>query len=258
MPPATYGLIGECEAMQPMLSLIERAAGTNTTVLITGERGTGKKLIARILHHRSQRRPRPFVEVNCAAIPEDLLECHLFGILPRREIAAGIRGNHGAFVLADGGTLFLDEIGEMPVEQQVAVLTAIANREIKPVGESEPIPVDVRIIAATNSDLRRWVEEGKFRGDLYNRLNGIPLEVPPLRERKADIPALARHFVARFARAQERNVPELSPEFLAALMESNWPGNVRELQNYIEHVMLFNLGEELYPDPLPYDLQDRR
>ncbi|MEK7329778.1 MAG: sigma-54 dependent transcriptional regulator, partial [Candidatus Eisenbacteria bacterium] len=248
-------LIGTSSAMQRVLSFIERAARTNTTVLITGETGTGKELIARILHHSGKRRLRPFVAVNCGAIPETLLESELFGILP--QTATDVRGRDGKFVQADGGTLFLDEIGEMPLKQQVALLSAIANREITPVGGSKPIPVDVRIIAATNSDLRRLIEEGKFREDLYYRLNVIPMEVPPLRERKADIPTLAHHFVAHFAKQQERDIPELSPEFLAALMQSDWPGNVRELQNYIERVLAMNTGRALRPIPPPRDLEER-
>ena len=248
-------LIGSSSAMHQVLSVIERAARTNTTALITGENGTGKELIARILHHGGKRRLRPFVAVNCGAIPETLLESELFGILP--QTATDVRGRDGKFVLADGGTLFLDEIGEMPLKQQVALLSAIANREITPVGGSKPIPVDVRIIAATNSDLKRLVEEGRFRADLYYRLNVIPIEVPPLRERKADIPSLAHHFVAHFAEQQERDVPELAPEFLAALMQSDWPGNVRELQNYIERVLAMNPGRILRPNPPPRDLEER-
>jgi len=248
-------LIGSSSAMHQVLSVIERAARTNTTVLITGENGTGKELIARILHHGGKRKLRPFVAVNCGAIPETLLESELFGILP--QTATDVRGRDGKFVLADGGTLFLDEIGEMPLKQQVALLSAIANREITPVGGSKPIPVDVRIITATNSNLKRLVEEGRFRADLYYRLNVIPIEVPPLRERKADIPALAHHFVAHFAEQQERDVPELSPEFLAALMQSDWPGNVRELQNYIERVLAMNPGRILRPNPPPRDLEER-
>jgi DNA-binding NtrC family response regulator len=206
--------------MQRVLAVVERAAQTQTTVLITGENGTGKEMVARVLHHHGRRRQGPFVAVNCGAIPETLLESELFGILPN--VATGVRGRDGRFVQADGGTLFLDEIGDMPLSQQVALLSAIANREITPVGGGRPIPVDVRVIAATNRDLRRRVEEGTFREDLFYRLNVIPIEIPPLRERKADIPALARFFAAHFAQQQERDVPELSPEFLAALMQSDW------------------------------------
>jgi Nif-specific regulatory protein len=250
-----HRLIGVSLEMQRVLAMVERAALTNSTVLLTGENGTGKELIARVLHHSGKRRLHPFLVVNCGAIPETLLESELFGILPN--VATGVRGRDGRFKQADGGTLFLDEIGDMPLKQQVALLSAISNREITPVGGGKPIPVDVRIMAATNRDLRRLIQEGAFREDLYYRLNVIPLEVPALRERKADIPLLTQHFVAHFARLQERDVPELSAEFLAALMQSDWPGNVRELQNYIERVMAMNLGSVLHPVPLPRDLEDR-
>jgi Nif-specific regulatory protein len=251
--PANF--IGTSVAMQRVLAVVERAAETDSTVLITGENGTGKELIARILHHGGSRRMKPFVYVNCGAIPENLLESELFGILAN--VATGVHGREGRFVAADGGTLFLDEIGDMPLKQQVALLAAIANREITPVGGGKPIPVDVRIIAATNRDLRRQLEEGVFREDLFYRLNVIPIEVPPLRERKADIPALAQHFVAYFAEHQGRPVPALSPEFIAALMSSDWPGNVREMQNYMERVMAMSPGSVLYPNPLPRDLEGR-
>ena len=251
----SHRLIGTSSAMMRIMPLVERAAHTSSTVLLTGENGTGKELIARILHHGGKRRLRPFVAVNCGAIPETLLETELFGILPN--VATDVRGREGRFKQADGGTLFLDEVGDMPLKQQVALLSAIANREITPVGGGKSLPVDVRIIAATNRDLRRQIEDGAFREDLFYRLNVIPIEVPPLRERKADIPALVQHFVAQFARGLEREMPELSPEFLAAVMQSDWPGNVRELQNYIERVIAMNPGRVLYPSPLPRDLEER-
>jgi DNA-binding NtrC family response regulator len=229
--------------------MVERAAAVHSTVLLTGENGTGKEMVARILHHGGKRRLAPFVALNCGAIPKTLLEAELFGILP--QVATGVRGRDGRFVQAGGGTLFLDEIGEMPLEQQVALLSAIANREITPVGGGPPIPVDVRIMAATNVDLRRKVDEGAFREDLYYRLNVIPIEIPPLRERKADIPALARHFVELYAQQQERKVPRLSRELMTALVQSDWPGNVRELQNYIERVLAMTPGDTLYPNPPP-------
>ena len=242
-------LIGGSLAMERVLALAERAAQVNSTVLLTGENGTGKELIARILHHGGKRRLKPFVAVNCGAIPKTLLESELFGILP--QVATGVRGRDGRFVQADGGTLFLDEIGEMPLEQQVALLSAISNREITPVGGGNPIPVDVRIIAATNVNLLQMLEQGTFREDLYYRLHVIPIEIPPLRERKADIPALARHFVELYAHQQERKVPRLAREFMAALVQSDWPGNVRELQNYVERVLAMTPGDTLYPNPPP-------
>jgi Nif-specific regulatory protein len=250
-----HNFVGQSLAMQSVLAVVERAAQTNTTVLVTGENGTGKELIARILHHSGRRHLKPFVGVNCGAIPEHLIESELFGILPN--VASGVRGRDGRFVQANGGTLFLDEIGEMPMEQQVALLAVLANREITPVGGGPPIPIDVRIIAATNRDLRRSLEEGSFREDLFYRLNVIPIEVPPLREHKADIPAMAHHFAEQIARQLERETPELSPEFLAALMQSDWPGNVRELQNYVERIMALTPGPVLRPDPMPRDLEQR-
>ncbi|MBI5711457.1 MAG: sigma 54-interacting transcriptional regulator [Candidatus Eisenbacteria bacterium] len=251
----TQKLVAASSAMQQVIALIEQAARSDSTMLLTGENGTGKELIARVLHHSGKRALGPFVAVNCGAIPETLLETELFGILAN--VATGVRARVGRFVQAHGGTLFLDEIGEMPLQQQVALLSAISNREITPVGGGDPIHVDVRIIAATNRDVGRMLEEGAFREDLYYRLNVIPLEVPPLRARKADIPAMARLFVEQFAAQQEREAPELSPEFLAALMQSDWPGNVRELQNYIERVLALNPGRVLHPNPLPRDLESR-
>jgi transcriptional regulator with GAF, ATPase, and Fis domain len=250
-----HRLIGGSSEMNRVMAMVERAALTNTTVFLTGENGTGKELIARILHHSGKRRHRPFVAVNCGAIPETLLESELFGILPN--VATGVRGREGRFQQADGGTLFLDEIGDMPLKQQVALLAALASREVTPVGGGKAIPVDVRIIAATNRDIRHMVDEGTFREDLFYRLSVIPLHVPPLRERKADIPSLAQHFVAHFARVHERDVPELPADFLGVLMQSDWPGNVRELQNYIERVMAMNPGRVLHPIPLPRDLEER-
>ena len=251
----THSVIGTSGVMQRVMAMVARAAMTNTTVLMTGENGTGKELLARVMHHSGKRRLGPFVAVNCGAIPETLLESELFGILPN--VATGVRARDGRFVQANGGTLFLDEISEMPLKQQVALLSAIANREITPLGGGKPISVDVRIIAATNRDLVKALEDGSFREDLYYRLNVIQIEVPPLRERKADIPALAQYFVAHFAEQQEREVPQLPAEFLAALMQSDWPGNVRELQNYIERILAMSPGPVLYPDPPPHDLAAR-
>jgi Nif-specific regulatory protein len=251
----SQSMIGTSSAMQHVLATIERVAHTNANVLITGENGTGKELTARILHHASRRKLGRFIAVNCGSIPETLIESELFGI--KANVATGVHSRVGRFEQANGGTLFLDEIGEMPPIQQVRLLSAIASREVLPIGGQEPIPVDVRIIAATNRDLARALAEGAFREDLYYRLNVIPIHVPALRDRKADIPALARHFVEHFAAQQERPAPELSAEFLATLMQSDWPGNVRELQNYVERALAMNAGTVLYPNPLPFDL-DRR
>ena len=248
----TQNLIAVSSEMRRVLSVVETVAHSDATVLLTGENGTGKELIALTLHHNGKRRGRPFIPVNCGAIPEAQLEAELFGILPRT--ATDVAARPGRFVEADGGTLFLDEVADMPPSQQVALLRVLSSREVTPVGGGKPIPVDVRIIAATNRDLTRRVESGEFREDLYHRLNVIPIEIPPLRDHKADIPMLARHFAAEFAKQQQRENPELSPELLAALMQSDWPGNVRALQNYIERIMAMNPGSVLYPRPLPRDL----
>jgi len=248
-------LIGRSLTMQKVLAVVEQAAKSNATVLLTGENGTGKELVASILHHAGKRHLKPFVAVNCGAITETLLESELFGILD--DVATQVRKRDGRFVQANGGTLFLDEIGDMPLKQQVALLGVLANREIVPVGGGKAIPVDVRIVAATNRNLPRLIEQGLFREDLYFRLNVIPIEIPPLRERKADIPALARHFLEEFARQQERPVPELSPNFMAVLTQSDWPGNVRELQNYMERLLAMQSKPMLEPIPLPRDLGER-
>jgi transcriptional regulator with GAF, ATPase, and Fis domain len=247
--------IGASLAMRQVLSTVERAAVTSSSVLITGENGTGKELIARMLHHSGPRSLKPFVAVNCAAIVPTLLESELFGILA--DIATGVKARAGRFLEADGGTLFLDEIGDMPVSQQVALLRVLSTGSVTPVGGGRAIPVDVRIIAATNRDLARGIAEGTFREDLWYRLNVIPIEMPRLRERKADIPQLAQHFAAVFAGQQEREVPSLSPGLIAVLMQSDWPGNVRELQNYIERLLAMTPGKVLHPDPLPNDLKQR-
>jgi two-component system response regulator HydG len=241
--------------MQEILAIVERAAQTQSTVLITGENGTGKEEIARILHHTSRRAMGPFVVVNCGALTETLLESELFGIL--RNVATGVQAREGRFIQASGGTLFLDEIGDMPLNQQVALLSAIARREVTPVGGGKAIPVDVRIIAATNRDLRRLVEDGAFREDLYFRLNVIPIEMPALRDRKADIPALAQHYVRYFAEQFERPEPEISRKLMSVLMQSDWPGNVRELRNYVERVVAMTPGKTLVPIQLPRDLESR-
>src|SRR5206468_2051751 len=248
--------IGGSLAMRRGLAVVERAAATASTVLITGENGTGKELIARMLHHAGSRALKPFVAVNCGAIPEPLLESELFGH-ERGAFTDARRGREGKFELAHQGTLFLDEIGEMPLGHQVRLLRVLAERAVTRVGGDRTIPVDVRVIAASNRDLARRMAEGAFRQDLWFRLNVIPIEVPPLRERKADIPALAQHFAAMFAREMGRELPALSSKLIAVPMQSDWPGNVRELQNYIERLMAMTPGKVLEPSPLPQDLEPR-
>jgi transcriptional regulator with GAF, ATPase, and Fis domain len=245
--------MGQSLAMRQVLAVVERACDITSTVLITGENGTGKELIARMLHFSGARSMKPFVAVNCGAIPPTLLESELFGILA--DVATGVRARAGRFVEAQGGTLFLDEVGEMPPAQQVALLGVLSNRKVTPVGGGPPIDVDVRVIAATNRDLARLVSQGSFRQDLYYRLNVVPIHLPPLRGRKADIPALARQFAALVAAQQGRPVPELSQRLLAVLMQNDWPGNVRELQNYIERLMALSSDPVLQPEPLPDELR---
>jgi transcriptional regulator with GAF, ATPase, and Fis domain/tetratricopeptide (TPR) repeat protein len=252
-------LVGSSSRMRQVIAEVEQAATNDSRVLITGEMGTGKEFVARTLHELSKRRRQPFVMLNCGAITESLLESELFGILPH--VATNVKARPGRFVEANGGTLFLDEVGEMPLAQQVALLSVLSRPtpkgEVTPVGGGRPVPVDVRVIAATNQDLREMVRQKKFREDLYYRLAVIPIELPPLRERKADIPALAAKFLREFAEAQQRPVPEMSPAFIAALLQSDWPGNVRELQNYVERVLSMTTDQVLQPKPLPNDLRDR-
>ncbi len=243
-------LVGVSTQMRRVIAEVEQAASNDARVLITGEMGTGKELVARTLHYRSKRRLQPFVMLNCGAITESLLASELFGILPN--VATDVKARPGRFVEANGGTLFLDEIGEMPMAQQVALLSVLSSPstkcEVVPVGGGKPVPVDVRVIAATNQDLHARIREGRFREDLYYRLAVIPIEIPPLRERKADIQPLAARFLKDLAAAQERPVPEMSPEFVAALLRSDWPGNVRELQNYVERVLSMTPGKTLPPE----------
>ncbi len=249
-------LLGSHPSMRKLQSLVELAADQDVRVFLTGESGTGKEFVARELHRLSRRRNKPFVSVNCAALSPMLLEAELFGIEQR--VATGVDARQGVFQLADGGTLLLDEIGEMPLLHQVKLLTVLQNREVTPVGSGRAIPIDVRVIAATNRDPGQMLREGTFREDLFFRLNVLPIKVPPLRERKSDIPTLARHFAQELALGQNRPVPTLSREFMAVLMQSDWPGNVRELQNYIARSIAMTPGGELRPDPLPRDLEEQQ
>src|SRR6058998_1293348 len=224
---------------------IEVTAPTNGRVLIYGENGTGKELVARAIHALSTRRSEPFVEMNCAAIPEELIESELFGHVKGSFTGAG-ESKPGRFALADGGTLFLDEIGDMSLRTQAKVLRVLQEQAFEPVGGST-LRVDVRVIAATNKDLKAEIAAARFREDLYFRLNVVPLRVPPLRERAEDIPALARHFVEQFSRAYGR-VRTLGPESLAALQAYRWPGNVRELKNVIERLVILTPSEVIGPE----------
>jgi len=233
-----FGIIGTSNAIKDLYAVIERVADTPTTALVTGESGTGKELVARALHENSSRRDKPFIKVNCAAIPRDLMESELFGY-ERGAFTGAVGSKPGRFELAHGGTLFLDEIGTIPTEMQVKLLRSLQESEFERVGGIKTIHVDVRLVAATNSDLRREIEVGTFRDDLYYRLNVVPIRLSPLRERAEDIPLLVRHFLSKFNRRLNKNILGISAEAEAALTSYPWPGNIRELENVIERAVLF-------------------
>ena len=233
-----FGIIGTSNAIKDLYAIIERVADTPTTVLVTGESGTGKELVARALHENSSRRDKPFIKVNCAAIPRDLMESELFGY-ERGAFTGAVGSKPGRFELAHGGTLFLDEIGTIPTEMQVKLLRSLQESEFERVGGIKTIRVDVRLVAATNSDLRREIELGSFRDDLYYRLNVVPLRLSPLRERAEDIPLLVRHFLSKFNTRLNKNIVGISSDAEAALTIYPWPGNIRELENVIERAVLF-------------------
>ena len=238
-------IIGDSPALRQVMAAIDRAAGTDTTVLLEGESGTGKELCARALHNASARANGPFVAINCAAIPENLLEAELFGY-ERGAFTGANQRKIGKFEMAQHGTIFLDEIGEMPLALQAKMLRAIETKRIERLGGNGSFAVDVRIVAATNRMLRQAVASRQFREDLYFRLSVFPVTVPPLRDRKEDIPKLAHHFVERVARDVGKKVT-ISPEALAMLVEHTWPGNVRELQNAMERAVILADGERLLP-----------
>ncbi|CEK16011.1 sigma-54-dependent transcriptional regulator [Chthonomonas calidirosea] len=243
-------------AMQEVYDIVERAADTRATVLITGESGTGKELIARALHEKSSRASGPFIAVSCAALPETLLESELFGH-EKNAFTGATTAKPGRFELAHNGTLFLDEIGDIPPLMQVKLLRVLQTWEFERVGATKTTKVDVRLIAATNHDLDAAVKEGKFRQDLYFRLNIVTIHVPPLRERREDIVPLARHFLARFSAQNRRQLTEISPEVEALFLRYSWPGNVRELENTIERaVVLADPNEKtLSPALLPASIR---
>jgi two-component system response regulator AtoC len=249
-----YRIIGESEPMLAIYQILEKVADTPATVLITGESGTGKELIARALHENSSRRQRPFIRVNCGAIPRDLMEAELFGY-ERGAFTGAVTSKPGRFELAHDGTLFLDEISEIPVEMQVKLLRAIQEGEIDRVGGIKPIAVDVRLVAATNRDLKSEIASGRFREDLYYRLNVVPIHLPPLRERRTDIPLLAEHFLLKQAARLKRGTMKLSPEAMESMANYPWPGNIRELENVVERTVLLTDGDTIRPKDLPLELQ---
>ena len=250
-------ILGRSDAMQDVFATIEMVANTGSTVLISGESGTGKELVARAIHFNSLRRDRPFVAVNCGAVPETLLESELFGHV--RGAFTGAHANKkGLMEVAEGGTIFLDEIGEMPTSMQVKLLRVLQDRRFRRLGGTDEVKADVRIIAATNQDLPKMVGDGRFREDLYYRLNVLPLQVPPLRDRVEDIPLLAEHFLAQFASQMGKHVRTISAPALQLLQEHQWRGNVRELQNAIERAVALEQTAAILPETLPDDVRRGR
>jgi formate hydrogenlyase transcriptional activator len=242
-------IVGTSSALQTVLSRVSRVAPSNSTVLITGETGTGKELVARALHRRSDRKSRPFVSVNCAAVPRDLIASELFGH-EKGAFTGATQRRLGRFQLADGGTIFLDEVGELAPETQIALLRVLQEREFERVGGAQPIRVDVRVVAATNRDLQKAVADGSFRQDLFYRLNVFPIEMPPLRERKDDILMLVEYFVQRYARRVGKRIRSIDKRALGVLQSYDWPGNIRELQNIIERSVILTSGDLLSVDEL--------
>ncbi|HDT2982210.1 TPA: sigma-54-dependent transcriptional regulator [Klebsiella aerogenes] len=235
--PQIEQMVGECRPMRQLKKLITRVAPSPSSVMIVGESGTGKEVVARAVHKLSDRQAKPFIAINCAAIPEQLLESELFGYVKGAFTGASANGKTGLIQAANHGTLFLDEIGDMPLTLQAKLLRAIESREIQPVGASHPVPVDIRIISATNQNLEQFIAEGKFREDLFYRLNVIPLRLPPLRERQDDIELLIHYFLHLHTRRLELVYPGVSPEVIALLKNYRWPGNIRELSNLMEYLV---------------------
>lgn len=249
------GIVGSSPAIRRLLDLVDRVAPRDTTVLITGESGTGKELIARALHHKSPRRDRAFVAVNCAALSETLFESELFGH-EKGAFTGAISQKKGRFERAEGGTIFLDEVGELAASLQAKLLRVLQQREFERVGGTQPYPLDIRIIAATNRDLAEDVHEGRFREDLYHRLNVVTLDSPPLRDRKEDVTLLAQYFLQRSSERCKRQVLGLSPDAEAIITQYSWPGNVRELENAMERAVVLGVSDWVLPEDLPETLLD--
>jgi two-component system, NtrC family, response regulator AtoC len=251
---ARFGIIGQSPGLTELYAVLERVADSPTTVLITGESGTGKELVARALHDHSSRRGKPFIKVNCAAIPKELIESELFGY-ERGAFTGAVASKPGRFELANGGTLFLDEIGEIPVEMQVKLLRALQESEFERVGGIKTIRVDVRLVAATNRDLKKLISQGAFREDLFYRLNVVSIRLPALRERATDTPLLVEHFLKKFNERLKKNVIGVEPEALDLLSAYGWPGNIRELENVMERAVLFCDASKLRVEDLPAELR---
>jgi formate hydrogenlyase transcriptional activator len=242
-------IVGRRGGLRSILTEVEAVAPTNATVLISGETGTGKEVIARAIHELSPRRSRNLVKVNCAAMPAGLLESELFGH-ERGAFTGAVNSHVGRFALADRGTLFLDEIGDMPLELQPKLLRVLQEREFEAVGSTRTTRVDVRVVAATNRDLRQMVRDGEFREDLYYRLNIFPVSLPPLRERKADIPEFVRYFIEQFATSMDKIIDTIPEETMRAIVRHSWPGNIRELQNYVARAVILSNDGVFEPAPL--------
>ena len=249
------GIIGQSTTLAEVFRVLRKVAPTDSTVLVTGESGTGKELLVRALHASSQRASKPFVPINCGAIPKELLESELFGH-EKGAFTHAIRSRPGRFEMADGGTIFLDEIGEMELSLQVKILRVLQEKEIERVGGTGIKKVDVRVVAATNRDLEEEVAKGHFREDLYYRLNVIPLHLPPLRERGGDVQLLAEHFLEHFCRKKQRPILKLAPATLRVLSAYSWPGNVRELENFMERLSILVDEAVVQPQDLPQKILD--
>ena len=252
---AFQDIVGSSIAMKKVVRTIEMAAPTDATVLITGESGTGKELVARAIHRLSHRSQGPFVAVNCPALPENLLESELFGYA-KGAFTDAKSDRKGLFQEAEGGTIFLDEIGDLPLQLQAKLLRVLQEKEIKPLGQSRSLKVDVRVLASTNRDLKRQMAEGKFREDLYYRLGVVTISLPPLRERLEDLPLLVDHFLRKYGPDMGKPGISLSKEAMGALLSYEWPGNVRELENLIERMVVITVGEEIKASDLPLMISD--
>ena len=248
-------IIGESEPMKQIYRMIDKVGPTRSTVLVTGPSGSGKELIARALHQRSERKSKPFIAINCGSIPEQLFESELFGH-KKGSFTGAINDRDGYFVLANGGTLFLDEIGELPLAMQVKLLRVLQDSEVKPVGASTSHKVDVRIVTATNRDLEKEVEEGRFREDLFYRLNIIRIALPTLKERIGDIPLLCQHFLERFNKEFRKAVKGIDSEAMSLILRHPWKGQIRELENVLERAMLLTDSDFIRAEDLPFGASD--
>ena len=249
-------IVGASKVMRRVFDYVKKIADTTATVLILGESGVGKELVARKIHYASSRHNKPFVKLNCAALPESIIESELFGH-EKGAFTGAVTERKGRFELADGGTIFLDEIGELSMNVQTKLLRVLQEREFERVGGAETLKCDVRVITATNKDLEAGIENGTFREDLYYRLNIIPVTVPPLRERKSDIPLLVNHFIEKFSKLNNKNVTRISTPAIDMLFSYHWPGNIRELENCIEHAVILTEDDVIHGYHLPPTLQMR-